>query len=250
MQTANARLTLVALVVLLVLPLSSALANELRIETWGENAVAGSASEGTHAWISHGLYHRGRELGMGRTAAAASTLSLMALWEVFEVEKLDAAGVSVQDLAANTAGVLAAAAGADVNYSYGALSHPPRSNDQSWMDTPLIPRNDLTNAVELEVRGMTIGYKYLGKPGDVVIGSTSMPVLPGERGHAEIVGYVGRVWSSGWHCALGGDGFGNLMVGGGYRVNVRGAGLDLTAVGSEDGFGLGVSYFVEYGSIF
>jgi hypothetical protein len=250
MHKARARLVLVALGVLLVLPLSSALANELRFETWGEKAAAGSASEGTHAWISHGIYERGRELGMGRTAAAASTLSLMALWEVFEVEKLDAHGVSVQDLAANTAGVLAAAAGAGVNYSYGALSHPPHYNDEPWMNTPLIPRNDLTNAVELEVHGMTIGYKYLGKPGDLVVGSTSMPVLAGEHGHARIVAYVGRVWSSGWHCALGGDGLGNLMVGGGYRVNVRGAGLDLTAVGSEDGLGIGVSYFVEYGSIF
>jgi len=250
MHTANTRLVLVALGLLLILPLSSALANELRFETWGESAVAGSASEGTHAWISHGLYHRGRELGMDRTAAAAGALSLMAVWEVFEVEGLDAGGVSVQDLAANTAGVLAGVAGADVNYSYGALSHPPHTDDQSWMNTPLIPRNDLTNAVELEIHGMTIGYKYLGKPGDVVIGSTSMPVLPGERGHAKIVGYVGRVWSSGWHCAVGGDGFGNLMVGGGYRLIFRGAGLDLTAVGGEDGVGLGVSYFVEYGSIF
>jgi hypothetical protein len=250
MRIADAGLVLASLVVLLVLPLPSALANELRFETWGENAVGGSASEGTHAWVTHGLYDRGRELGMGRAAAAGCALGIMVVWEVVEVGELDARGVSVQDLAANTAGVLAGVAGAQVNYSYAALSNPPHTDDKFWMSAPLIPRNDMTSAVEIGFRCVTLGYKYLGKPGDVVVGSTSMPVLPGERGEEKLVGYVGRLWPSGWHCAVGYDGLGDLMLGGGYRVRARGMGLDLTAVAGEDGVGLGVSYFVEYGSIF
>ncbi len=86
----------------------------------------------------------------------------MAAWEICEVAYLDSKGVSVQDLAANTVGVLAGLAGLDVNYQYVELVTPRHRDDKAWLNVPMIPLNETTYAIELEHRGVTAGYAYLG----------------------------------------------------------------------------------------
>ncbi len=250
MQTAG-RVRIAAFAVLCLLCWAcAASADTLRWETWAENEVAGGASEGTHAWVTHGLYQRGRELGMSRAGASATALVVMAGWEVYEVETMDARGVSVQDLAANAAGVLAGVAGVGLNYSYASLKDPRRDEESPWMGVPILPRNEISYAIEIEVESFTFGYKYLDNAGDLVVGTTSMPVLAGERDNQKVIGYVGRVWPNGCHAALGYDGHGEVTLGGGYRLTFQGLGLDLTTLADPRSIGFGLSCFVSYRSVF
>lgn len=250
MRTARAFAVATALLTILFSVPGIAAGSELRWERWGENATAGGAAEGTHAWISHGLYERGKGMGLERGEAAGLAFAIMAAWEVCEVDIMDAQGVSVQDLAANAAGIAAGLTGCDVRYSYATYGNPDTSEECPWLGVPVLPRNDFTYALELRRDRWTLGYKYLGEPGDVVVGTTSMPVQPGERGKQRIVGYVGHEWDGGWHCAVGYDGLGEISVGGGYRVALWGLGIDLNALGDSDGLGFGVSCFLEYGAVF
>lgn len=242
--------TSVVLVFVLALPFETLAHSSLRWEAWGENATAGGASEGTHAWISRGLYERGRELGLERGKSAGVAIAVMAAWEVYEVTAMDAQGVSVQDLAANAAGVAAGLTGVGMRYSYATYRSPETSEECPWLGVPVLPRNDMTYAIELERDGWTLGYKYMGLAGDFVVGTTSMPVQMGDCGKQRIVGYIGHEWESGWHCAAGYDGLGEVSVGGGYRLVLWGLGIDLSALGDDDGLGFGASCFVDYGTVF
>lgn len=224
--------------------------SDLRWEAWGENAVGGSASEGTHAWVTRGLYERGREIGLSKTASAAVAMAIMVAWEVYEVEAVDAQGVSVQDLVANAGGAAAGMAELGIQYSYATYRDPDDGGDHPWLGVPGLARNDLTYAVELERGGWTLGYKYLGVPGDLVIGTTSMPVLTGERGKQKVVAHVGRQWDGGWHCALGYDGHGGVTLGAGYRIVLGALGIDVSGLAGPDAFGAGLSGFIQYDSLF
>jgi hypothetical protein len=219
-------------------------------ERWGENAAAGSASEGTHVWVTHGLYERGRELGLGRAGASGSALAVMAAWEICEVTCLDSKGVSVQDLAANTAGVLAGLAGLEVNYQYAGLVTPRHRDDKPWLNVPMLPLNEMTYAIELEHRGLTAGYTYLGSPGDAVIGTTSMPVVAGEEGNSVLVPYLGVNLANGIHGAAGWDGRDTAVAGVGYRFVLKGLGVDVTALARDGYLTLGASAFISYSSVF
>ncbi|MFH1502282.1 MAG: hypothetical protein ABIG03_04475 [Candidatus Eisenbacteria bacterium] len=223
---------------------------DLRWESWGENAPAGGAAEGAHVWISHGLYQRGAELGLGRGESAGLAFAIMAAWEVYEVNAMDAKGVSVQDLVANSAGIAAGLMGLDVRYSYATYGRPETSEECPWLGVPGLPRNDFTHALELVHDGWTLGFKYMGQAGDVVVGTTSMPVQPGEWGEERVIAHVGREWDNGWHAAAGYDGLGEVCAGGGYRMSLWGLGIDLTALGDAEGLGLGFSCFLDYGPVF
>lgn len=225
-------------------------ARDITWESWGENAAAGSASEGTHVWMTHGLYERGRELGLGRAGASGAALAVMAAWEICEVTYLDAKGVSVQDLAANTAGVLAGLAGLEVNYQYAGLVTPRHRDDKAWLNMPMIPLNETTYAIELEHRGVTAGYAYLGSPGDAVIGTTSMPVHAGEEGCGVIVPYIGVNLTNGIHGAAGWDGRDTVVAGVGYRFVLKGLGVDVTALAADGDLTFGASAFISYSSVF
>jgi hypothetical protein len=241
---------ILALTFAVVLVAASASATPVRLELWGENAVGGSASEGTHAWITRGLYERGRELGLDGASSATLSLGVMAAWEIYEVETLDAEGMSVQDMVANAAGVLSGLAGLDMHYSYATYRVPARDPDHPWLNVPLTPRNDLSYAIEVGRDGWSFGYKYLGAPGDFIIGTTSMPVMAGDWGKQKVVGYVGRSWKSGWHAAAGYDGHGELTVGGGYCLMFHALGFDLTSLVDGDDFGWGLSCFAAYDRVF
>jgi len=225
-------------------------ARTLAWESWGENAPSGSASEGTHVWVTHGLYDRGRELGLVPAAAAGAALGVMAVWEVCEVSLMDAKGVSVQDLAANVAGVLAGAANLDVNYQYVGRASGTRQDGKPWLDVPFVPVNETTYALEFGRGGLAIGYAYLGEPGDLVIGTTSMPVHAGEGGDGSIVPYVGANFPRGFHCAAGLEDGDRLMVGAGYRLLLKRLGIDLSALARDGEVRFGASAFVSYSSIF
>ena len=239
-----------AALIAVCLSASASADTELRWEEWGENAVGGSASEGTHAWVTHGLYQRGREIGLTRGESAGLALMIMAAWEVYEVEAMDARGVSVQDIVANTAGVVAGVAGLGLRYSYATYRDPDGGGEHPWLGIPALPRNDLTYAIELEHSGWTLGYKYLGRSGDLVIGTTAMPVLTGEHASQKVIVHVGREWETGWHCAVGYDGHGGVTLGGGCRVTLWGLGIDITTVAGPDVLGMGLSGFVSYDSLF
>jgi len=221
----------------------------LRWERWGESTAIGGASEGAHAWISHGLYMGATDVGLSRAESAGAALAVMAVWEVCEVGMMDARGVSVQDLAANAAGVAAGLAGLDVRYSYATYGSPEANEECPWLGIPILPRNNMTYAIEVVRDDWTLGYKYLEEGGDVVVGTTSMPVLPCESGEERLVGYVGRQWDNGLHCAVGHDGLGELSAGAGYRLALWGLGIDLTALVDDDGPGFGISCFLDYGPI-
>ncbi len=244
------RLLTTALIVLLIAA-APATARDLRWEAWGEHASAGSASEGTHVWVTRGLYDRGRELGMDRWAAAGAAMALMAVWEVYEVKEMDSLGVSVQDLVANTAGVLTGMAGLELNYQYVTFADPPYDDERPWMNVPCIPRNDMSYTIEIEREDWTLGYKFIGAPGDVAIGTTSMPVHAAESGDFEMVPYIGRNWRSGWHAAVGMSTKDSTPVaGGGYRVVSGLIGVDISGLASREGLGLGASIYVGYDGIF
>ncbi len=244
--------TIAVWVPLFLIPfVSPASARSLTWETWGENAVAASASEGTHAWITHGLYERGTEVGMGKWQAAGTAMGIMLVWEVVEVKGMDALGVSVQDLAANSLGILAGVAGLGVNYQYVTFSNPPE-HDKVWMNIPCAPRNDMSYSFELQSGQVTAGVKYLGAVrGDMVIGSASMPVHTGETGDSRLIPYMGYKWKSGWHAAAGYDGVSeNVMVGGGFALSVASVGADITALLAEGDLSFGLGVFANYDSIF
>lgn len=219
-------------------------------ESWGENAAAGSASEGTHIWVTHGLYERGLELGLGRAGASGAALAVMATWEVCEVAWLDSKGVSVQDLAANTVGVLAGLAGLPVNYQYVGVVTPRDRDEKPWLNVPMIPLNEKTYAIELEHRCVTAGYAYLGSTGDAVIGTTSMPVHPGEGGDGQVVPYLGVSLPNGFHGAAGWDGHSTAIVGVGYRFVLKALGVDVTALAADGDLTFGASAFISYSSVF
>jgi hypothetical protein len=238
-----------ALVAAVLVPSGGAsAATSLRWEQWGENAAIGGGSEGAHSWISLGLYRVGRDVGLDPAESAGVAFAVMATWEVCEVRMMDAEGVSVQDLAANAAGIAAGLAGLDVRYSYATYRDPEATEDCPWLGIPVMPRNNMTYTIELVLDDWTLGYKYLDEAGDLVIGTTSMPVLPGESGQQRLVGYVGRQWESGFHCAVGHDGLGELSAGAGYRLTLWGLGLDLNALADGDGLGFGLSCFIDYGA--
>jgi len=241
-------LAVLAIVAILASPVTVAAGTTLRWERWGENTAIGGASEGAHAWISLGLYRAGRDIGLERVESAGAALAVMATWELCEVGMLDAEGVSVQDLVANAAGVAAGLVDLDVRYSYATYRDPEATDSCPWLGVPVLPRNNTTYALELVVDDWTVGYKYLEHAGDLVVGSTSMPVLPGEDGKERLVGYVGRQWENGLHCAAGYDGLGEVSAGGGYRLTMWGLGLDLNALVDSDGLGLGISCFIDYGA--
>jgi hypothetical protein len=240
-------------VLLLVATLAAAVpasARHVTWEGWGENEAAGGASEGTHAWVTRGLYERGRELGLGRAGASSAALAVMAAWELCEVTYLDSKGVSVQDLAANTAGVLAGLAGLDVNYQYAGLITPGHSDGKPWLSVPMIPLNEMTYAIEVERRGVTAGYTYLGSPGDAVIGTTSMPVVAGEEGNSMLVPYLGINLANGIHGAAGWDGHDCVVAGVGYRFVLKELGVDVTTLAADGDIAFGASAFILYSSVF
>jgi hypothetical protein len=244
------KLTLITAIILFFAA-SQAAAHDLRWEAWGEHSVAGSASEGTHAWVTRGLYERGRELGLSRWGSAGAAMALMAVWEVYEVKQMDSLGVSVQDLVANTAGVVTGLVGLELNYQYVTFADPPYDDEHPWLNVPGIPRNDLSYAIEIERDGWTLGYKYVGLSGDTSIGTTSMPVFASEEGDLESIPYVGRNWSNGWHAAVGMSTRDSTPIaGGGYRVIAGLVGVDISGLASRDGLGLGASIFVSYDGIF
>ena len=231
--------------------LSNAYGRDLAWEAWEENAPAGSALEGAHAWVSRGLYERSHELGMSKWQAAGTAMGTMLVWEVFEVRRMDAKGVSVQDLAANSVGIASGLLGLDLHFSYASYSDPPERADKVWLNVPGIPMNDMTYALELAHNGWALGYKYMAEPGDLVIGSTTMPVHGGEQGGFSAVPYVGYEWRSGWHAAGGLDrAKSEIMAGGGYRWNPWGLGIDLTGLLHGDDLTFGASLFAEFGSVF
>jgi hypothetical protein len=247
MRPAMGFVSLLAAALVTVCPAS---ARDLVWEGWGENAAAGSASEGTHVWVTRGLYERGSELGLSRAGASSAALAVMAAWEIYEVTYLDAKGVSVQDLAANTAGVLAGLVGLDVNYQYAGLVAPRHRDDKSWLNVPMIPLNETTYAIEIEHRGVTAGYAYLGSPGSAVIGTTSMPVHAGEEGNGVLVPYLGVNLANGFHGAAGWDGHDTVVAGVGYRFVLKGLGIDLTGLAADGALTFGASAFVSYSSVF
>ena len=225
-------------------------AQELRWAGWGVDEAVGSASEGTHAWASHGLYQRGRELGLSKTKASLMALALMSVWELYEIDFMDSEGISAQDMVANSAGVLVGVLDMGVNYSYATSTSPPRRDDKHWLNVPLVPKNSMSYAVEIDIGPFTAGYKYLGWEGNLIIGSTSMPLLPSDAGPGRSMGYVGRVWPNGWHAALGYDDRQGIVAGGGKRVMVPLMGFDITVVVDSDGPRFGASCFVPYDSLF
>jgi len=231
--------------------LTEAYGRDLAWEAWEENAPVGSASEGAHAWVTRGLYQRSHELGMSKWQAAGAAMGTMLVWEVFEVRGMDAKGVSVQDLAANSVGVASGLLGLDLHFSYASYANPPERDDKVWLNVPGIPLNDMTYALEIVHDGWAVGYKYMADPGDLVIGSTAMPVHGGEEGGFTAVPYVGYEWKSGWHAAGGLDRVnGEIMAGGGYRWNPWGVGIDLTGLLHGDDMTYGASLFAEFGSVF
>ncbi len=246
----------VALLVLLALvardgPVCHADGRALVWEAWEENAPAGSASEGAHVWVSRGLYQRWRELGMGEWQAASSAMGTMLLWEVFEVRGMDAEGVSVQDIVANSVGIAAGLTDVGVGFSYAAHIDPPERQDKLWLNIPGVPRNRMTYAIELEHGGWALGYKYLAEEGDIVIGTTTMPVHGGEHGGFTAVPYVGYQWKTGWHAAAGYDpAVEGIMSGGGYRVSTGGIGVDLTGLLHDNHLTFGVGLSIEFDSLF
>ncbi|MBD3367864.1 MAG: hypothetical protein GF405_06785 [Candidatus Eisenbacteria bacterium] len=246
------RLATTALLICVAMALSStASARDLRWETWGQHAVAGSASEGTHVWITRGLFDRGRELGMGRWGSAGAAMALMAVWEVYEVKSMDSLGVSVQDLAANTAGVVTGLVGLDVNYRYVTFADPPYDEEHPWLNVPCIPRNDMSYCLEVEHEGWALGYRFVGQPGDIAIGTTAMPVHAAESGDLETIPYIGRNWENGWHAAVGMSTVDSTPVaGGGYRFVSGILGIDVTGLVSREGLGVGAGVFVGYDGIF
>ncbi len=253
MRTAIVVVSLFAVATFLFLGglMSAAYGRELTWEAWEENAPLGSASEGAHAWVTRGLYERSREVGMGEWQAAGAAMGTMLLWEVFEVRGMDAKGVSVQDLAANSVGIASGLLGVELRFSYASYANPPERDDKVWLNVPGIPLNDMTYALELVHGGWALGYKYMAEPGDLVIGSTAMPVHGGEEGAFTAVPYVGYEWKTGWHAAAGVDrDNGEIMTGGGYRFTVLGLGADLTGLLRGDDLTFGVSLFAEFDSIF
>jgi len=241
----------ITIVATLALAPTISYARDLVWEAWGENACAGSASEGTHAWVTRGLYDRGRELGLGPWGAAGAAMALMTAWEVYEVKEMDSLGVSVQDLTANAAGILTGMVGLDLNYQFAAFADPPYDDEHPWLNVPCIPRNDMSYCLEIGRNGWSLGYKFIGQPGDIAIGTTTMPVLASEEGDFESVPYVGRSWDSGWHAAVGMSTKDSTPVaGGGYRVVSGLIGVDISGLASRDGLGLGASIFVGYDGLF
>ncbi len=87
-----------------------------------------------------------------------------------------------------------------------------RRDDKNWLNAPIVPKNSMSYSVEVDVGPFTAGYRYLGWEGDIIIGSTSMPILPGDAGPGWSMGYVGNVWENGWHAALGYDDRQGLVV--------------------------------------
>ncbi|MCD4689998.1 hypothetical protein K8S17_00905 [bacterium] len=252
MRTAIVLVAIFLIVVLMAFDgfLSAAMGRTLTWEAWEENAAVGSASEGAHVWVTHGLYERARDLGMGKWEAAGSAMGTMLVWEVFEVRGMDAKGVSVQDLAANSVGVIAGLSGIGLHFSYASYSDPPERDDKVWLNLPGIPLNDMTYALELAHDGWALGFKYMAEPGDLVIGSTTMPVHAGEHGGFTAIPYVGYEWRSGWHMAAGYDRPSEeVMAGGGYRIAPFGLGIDLTGLLHGDDLTFGASLFVEFESI-
>jgi len=230
--------------------LNEAYGRELTWESWEENAPLGSASEGAHAWVTRGLYERSLEVGMGKWQAAGTAMGTMLLWEVYEVREMDAKGVSVQDIAANSVGIASGLLGLDLHFSYASYSNPPQRDDKVWLNVPAIPMNDMTYALEIVHDGWAFGYKYMAEPGDLVIGSTTMPVHGGEEGGFTAVPYVGYEWRTGWHAAAGIDhANGEVMTGGGYRFSILGLGADLTGLLRGDNLTFGASLFAEFESI-
>lgn len=253
MRTAIVVVALFLAVALMALDglMEAAWGRPLAWEAWEENASVGSALEGAHAWVTHGLYERSRELGMDKWQAAGSAMGTMLLWEVFEVRGMDAKGVSVQDLAANSIGIAAGLTELDLHFSYASLSDPPKRDDKLWLNMPGIPLNDMTYAFELAHNGWALGYKYMAQPGDLVIGSTTMPVHGGEHGACMAVPYAGYEWRSGWHMAAGYDRpNGEIMTGGGYRFSPWGLGIDVTGLLHGDDLTFGASLSAEFGSVF
>lgn len=243
-------LSLIAVVLLTATTTTPLLGEEVRWAGWGQDETVGAGLEGTHAWVSHGLYARGVEVGLTKAQAAAGAIAVMSIWELIEIEFMDSEGISTQDMVANTAGVLAGAVGAGVNHSYATWVTPTSRTDKLWLNVPLAPQNATTYSVEVDYRGFVAGYKYLGREGDIVVGSTAMPVHPGEAGSDDLIWYAGRIWESGWHCAVGyGDAHG-VVGGGGRRLSVFGFGVDATALLDADGARLGLSCFIPYGSVF
>jgi hypothetical protein len=245
-------LTLTPIVVVLAIATLTTplLGKGIRWAGWGEDEIAGAGLEGTHAWVSHGLYTRGVEVGLTEAEAAASAIALMSVWELAELEFMDSEGISTQDMIANTAGVLAGVLGAGVHHSYATWLTPVRRSDKPWLNVPLAPQNATTYSVEVDCGAFVAGYKYLGREGDIVVGSAAMPVQPGEGGSDDVIWYVGRIWKNGRHGAVGyGDAQG-LVAGGGWQLTVFGLGIDATAILDVDGARLGLSCFVPFGHLF
>lgn len=219
----------------------------VRIERWEENAPLGGALEGFHAWTASRAVTALRERGLEPLPSGVLvTLAGLGV-ELVEAAAGDAAGASVQDLAANTAGVIAASTGLTVRYQYAACIVAPEKY-RWWSRIPLMPVNGHSNAFELgPPEGPAIGLKFRGEPADVCVGFTSMPVLPREFGAGVSVPYVGYVSATGFSIALGvaltpmGK-CDRLELGAGFRLESKHAGIVFQALLADvkPGWGLTV----------
>lgn len=219
----------------------------IRVERWEENAPLGGALEGFHAWIAYEATGALRNRGPGTLPSGLIVMLAGLGVELAEAAAGDAAGVSVQDLAANTAGVIAASTGLTVRYQYSACIVAPQKY-RWWARIPLMPVNGHSNAFELgPPEGPAVGLKFRGEPADVCVGFTSMPVLPRESGTGARVAYIGYVSPTGFSAALGVELTpsgkpGSLELGAGFRLESEHVGIVIQALlaDAKPGWGLTV----------
>ena len=233
-------LRIIGLLLVLAISLPSS-ARELRIERWAEYAPTGGALEAAHLVASRWGYEAAVRNGLPPLPAALTIAAAGLAWEVVEVSCGDALGISVQDLAADAAGILAGVLGLPVRYQYVTCSTIAQ-HDKWWMRIPFLPRNNLTHALEADCGGWSLGAKFLGEGGDLALGFTSMPVLAGENGDGILVPYMGRAESSGWHGAVGWNpGEEVLCFGLGYRRAFGVVAADAAASWINGELGVGIS---------
>ena len=225
-------------------PGATGYAPRFRFERWEENAPLGGGLEGLHAWMAAEVYLELVERGVRPLTSAVLVVMGGFAVELLEVGFGDAKGVSVQDLVANAAGVLAVAAGADVSFQYAARFQAPTDYNW-WARVPLAPANGQSNAVEIQAARLAVGAKYRGAAADVTLGFSTLPVFATDEGNGTLVPYVGYVAPVGLHLAVGYDPEDRtLEVGGGYRVTAGAVGIDFQVLlaGGEPGVGIAV-YF-------
>jgi len=221
----------------------------MRLEQWEENAPLGGALEGFHAWAASEMYGALRDQGLDASSSGAATLLAGLGVELLEVSVGDARGISVQDLAANCLGVVAASTGLAVRYQYVAYLDAP-ARYEGLARIPIMPVNGHSNSMELGPPGVgpCLGLKYVGESADVAVGFAAMPVLPRESGAGVRIPYIGYHCQGGFSFAVGvrdasARGTRQLELGAGYRLESEHIGIVFQALLADAEHGWGVSVF-------